>query len=234
MEAAALCISILSLIIASIVYFRSGREQRIRALEQRLKSLSATVHRASVGVSGRVKAAYLRSIHMISDLQSQVAGLRERAAEEIQEDLRRITQTLDGLASRAASELKALTGDITIVVVEAELSLRRAVEEAKARLRIIEAKQELSLARNAIEVDDLSAAAARVESALSYLKEARSLTVNHVEAVTAVYKQAQELLLAIRAKATTMRADLDALMKRIDRLLLEMTESSDRLSSNAA
>jgi hypothetical protein len=238
MEAAALCISIVSLIIASIAYYRSGGEREIRALEQRLitkiESLSAMVHRASDSISGRVRAGYLRSIRMISDLQGQVGELKEKAAEEIREDLKRITHTLNGLASRAARELKGLTDDATLVAVEAELSLRLAVEEAKARLRVIEAKQELSLARDAIGANDLRAAEARVESALSYLKEARSLTVNHVESVTGVYRQAQQMLLTIRAKAATMKADLDALMSRSDRLLLEMTESSARPSQTAA
>jgi len=99
------------------------------------------------------------------------------------------------------------------------------VEEAKARLRIIEGTQELSLARNAIEVDDLSAAAARVESALSYLKEARSLTVNHVEAVTAVYKQAQELPATLLSPnrtsllPTAVRVYDDVLMRAIPLLV---------------
>jgi len=41
----------------------------------------------------------------------------------------------------------------------------------------------------------------------SVSKAARSLTVNHVESVTAVQKQAQELLLAIRAKAIPTRSE---------------------------
>jgi hypothetical protein len=238
MAAAALFISIVSLIIAAISYYRSGGEREIRALEQRLLAkievLGAMIHRVSESISGRVNAGYLRSIRMISDLQSQVAELKEKAAEEIRDDLKKVTQTLDGLASRAARELKGLTADATLVVVEAELSLRRAVEEAKARLRVIEAKQELSLARNAVEVNDLNAAEARVEPALKYLKEAQSLTVKHVESVTGLYRQAQQMLLTIRAKAGTVKTDLDALMSRSDRLLREMTESSAQPTRNAA
>ena len=238
MEVVALCISILSLIIGSVAYYRSGGARDIRALEQTLnkkvETLSAIAQRVSDSIAGRVRAGYLRSIRFISDLQSQVAAFKEEAVEEVSEDLRALAQTLDGLTERAVREVKELTADVTLAVVEAELSLRRAVEEATARLKVIEAKQELIFARNAMRGNDLRAAEARVEAALRYLKEARSLTGDHVETVASTQKQAQEMLITIRAKARTMKEDLDALMDRSDRLLHAMTESSAQDSKKVA
>jgi thioredoxin-like negative regulator of GroEL len=117
---------------------------------------------------------------------------------------------------------------------ETENSLRRTVQEAKARLKVIEAKDELRMAQNAIEADDLSGAEARVESALNLLEEARSLTADHTDAVTEVQQTAREILAAIRAKANTSKADLDSLMERSDCLLRIMKESATAPFKDAA
>jgi hypothetical protein len=227
MEILTLCISILSLIIGSVAYYRSGGKQDMRALEQtltnRIEELGATVRRASDSVAATVRAGYERSTRIISDLQAQVAALRKEAVEEIQEDLRMLAQTLDRLAERAAREVKEVKADVSLALAEAEEALRLAVEETKARLKVIQAKQELGLARIAILRSDLIDAEPRVESALRHLEEARSLTAGHVESVTAVQKQAQEMLVAIRRKASTMKASLDALIERNNRLLAEMS-----------
>jgi len=108
-EYLALCISILSLTVSSVAYFRSGGARDIRALEQRLNEnverLNAIAHRVSDSVAGRLRAGYMQSIRMISDLQSQVVGLKEKAAEEVNEDLRKLAQTLDaGRAGGPRSE----------------------------------------------------------------------------------------------------------------------------------
>ena len=81
-----------------------------------------------------------------SSLQSQVKTLTNKAGDGLKDDLRMLAQTLDRLAERAAREVKELKADATIVIVEAEFSLRRAVEEAKSRLRVIQAKDELLFA----------------------------------------------------------------------------------------
>src|SRR5438093_40579 len=178
MEILALCISVLSLILASVAYYRSGGRQDIRLLERGLNEkterLSAMAQRATDSVAASVRAGYERSIRMISDLQSQVAALREGAVEEIRDDLRMMAQTLDKLAERAAREIREVKIEVSLAVTEAETALRLAVEEAKARLKVIEAKRELALARIAISRNALSDAQARVESALSYLQDARS------------------------------------------------------------
>ena len=237
MEILALCISVLSLILASVAYYRSGGRQDIRLLERGLNEkterLSAMAQRATDSVAASVRAGYERSIRMISDLQSQVAALREGAVEEIRDDLRMMAQTLDKLAERAAREIREVKIEVSLAVTEAETALRLAVEEAKARLKVIEAKRELALARIAISRNALSDAQARVESALSYLQDARSLTVDHVESVSAMQKQAQEILVTIRTKADTMKAALDALIERSNRLLTEMSDQGSAVKTAA-
>ena len=55
------------------------------------------------------------------------------------------------------------------------------------------------------------------------LKTARSLTTEHAESLEDAQKQAQRTLVELRARANTVRATLDSLIKRNNLLLAEMS-----------
>jgi chromosome segregation ATPase len=160
---------------------------------------------------------------MIADLQSRVAALKSEAMEELRDDLRTLGERLDQLAEHAARELKDLKAGVDSMLLHAEVGLRLTVDDAKAHLKVIEAKRELILARMAIIRNDLIEAEARVESALRDLEEAQALAVGYHENIAALQEQAQEMLAAIRAKADRLRPAIDALIERSNRLLKEMS-----------
>jgi len=227
MEILALCISVLSLIVSFAAYYRSGGQRDVRALErtinEKIERLNTMAQRAADNVAARLKAGYERNICTIAALQSRVAALREEAVEEIREDVGRIAHRLDRLAERAARELKDIKAGIEATLTEADIGLRLTVDDAKAHLKVIEAKRELVRARIAILRNDLVEADARVESALRYLEEAQSLALGHHESLAVLQRQAQLMLVAIRTRADTMRASIDALLERSNRLLNEMS-----------
>jgi len=227
MEILALVISILSLIIGSIAYIRSGGKQDIRAVEralnERIEELRALVHRTGDSLVASVRAGYQRSVRAIDEMASLARALGEVAVEEVREDLKAISETLDRLSARAAREIKEVKAGITAAVVEAEEALRRAVEEARARLAVIEAKQQLALAFLDEARNNLEDAESHVEAAMSSRKTARSLTSEHVKSVEDVQKQALRTLVELRAKADTLKATLDSLIKRNNLLLAEMS-----------
>ena len=227
MEILALVISILSLIIGLIAYIRSGGRQDIRAVErtlnERIEELRPLVHRAGDSLAVSVRAGYQRSIRAIGELVSLVRALGETAVEEVREDLRAISETLDRLSARAAREIKEVKAGMTAAAVEAEESLRRAVEEAGARLAVVEAKQRLALSRLAVTRNDLIEAESHVEAAMLSLKTARSLTTEHAESLEDAQKQAKRMLVELRSKTNTVKATLDSLIKRNNLLLAEMS-----------
>jgi hypothetical protein len=236
MENFTLVIAVLALILALVAYYRSSGTRRLRALEKALNGkielLTAVAKRATDSLAAGVRAGYRRSIRIIANLQSRVTALKEGAADEIGDDLRRLAETLNGLAERAARAAKDLKEGIELTVIEAEVGLRLALDEAKARLKVIEAKREILLARAAVLHNDFDEAERRVLAALSYIEEALALTANHYTSAAALYQQALEMLAAIRAKAATVKESLDALIERGDRLLDEM--NSGRSQEKAA
>src|SRR5262249_51525877 len=147
----------------------------------RIEELRALAHRAGDSLAVSVKAGYQRSIRAIGEMVSLVRALSETAVEEVREDLRATSETLDRLSVQAAREISEVKAGMVAAVVEAEESLRRAVEEARARLAVIEAKQQLALARLAVARNDLVDAESLVEATMLSLKTARSLTTGHAE-----------------------------------------------------
>jgi hypothetical protein len=79
------------------------------------------------------------------------------------------------------------------------------------------------LARLALLRNDLIEAEAFVESALRDIEEARSLALGYHESLAALERQAEEMLVAVRARAGTTKTSLDALIERTGRLLEEMS-----------
>jgi uncharacterized phage infection (PIP) family protein YhgE len=228
MDMLALAVAVLSLIISVAAYCRSGAKQNIsaieRALNQKLEQISAIAQRAADEVTANIKAGYQRSRRVIADLQSRLAALREDAIEEIREDIGKLTAILDRLNERAASELQEMKVGANFKMAEMEAGLWLSVEDAKAHLKMIEAKRDLLLARRAIARNDLVEAEARVESAAKHIDEARSLALGHHESLDALQKQTQAMLAAIRAQADTMKTSIDALIERSKRLLNELRD----------
>jgi Mg2+ and Co2+ transporter CorA len=156
-------------------------------------------------------------------LQARVAALRDEAIEEIRDDLKALAQKLDRMAERAARELESIKAGVDFTLMETEIGLRLTVDDAKAHLKVIEAKRELVFARLAILRNQLVEAEVRVEAALRNLQEAQALAVGYHENIAALQQQAQEMLVAIRTRAETMRTSIDALLERSSRLLKEMS-----------
>jgi uncharacterized protein YaaN involved in tellurite resistance len=226
MEVFALVISILALIVGSVAYLRSGGRDDIRTVEKSLKKtieeLTALVQETNEHMRARITAGYERILRGISAMQAQLEELKNEAMAELRSDIAALEQVLEMLSEQARRELEEVKSTAGQIRVEAEEEMRRAVEEAKARLEVIDAKKELALARLALAGDDLIHANSHLASALSSLKNARSLSGRFTESIMAVHHQAQSLL-----KETRMHSkNLDALIERNNRLLAEMSSDT--------
>jgi hypothetical protein len=227
MEIVALVIAVVSLIVAVTAYYRSGDKQDIGAVEQRLDDkidrLGIVAQNAAASVEANIRAGYERSIRVIAGLQSRVAALRSEAIEEIREDLRKVARKLDKLAERAAREVRDITTGLILTLTDAEIGLRLAIDDARAHLKLIEAKRGIVQARRAVLRGDVIEAEARVESAVRDIEEARSLALGYHESLAALEREAEEMLVALRARAGNAQAALDAVIERTGQLLEEMS-----------
>jgi hypothetical protein len=227
MEIVALCIAVLALLLSFVAWYRSRRNHDHYRVEPNSKSLATVEQRASEHLAATLSADHADTLRVIRDLQSRVSVLRQEAMEEIREDLKNLAQKLDRLAERAARELRDLKDGLDFTLLELQVGFRLTVDDAKAHLKVIEAKRELLHARYALSRSDLREAESRIEAALRNLEEAESLAIAHDENITALLRhQTEELLLAIRAKASTLRATIDALLERTDQLLTKMRDRS--------
>jgi hypothetical protein len=233
MEIVALCIAVLALLLSCVTWHRSRRKHDHNRLEPNSKSSDAVEQRASENLAATLRADHAGNLRAIRHLQSRVSVLRQEAMEEIREDLRNLAQKLDRLAERAARELRGLKDGLDFTLLELHVGLRLTVDDAKAHLKVIEAKRELIRARYAISRNALSEAESRIEAALRNLEEAESLAVGFHENIVGVRKQAQEILLALRARASTLKPSIDALLERTEQLLNEMKGGAAEAKSAA-
>lgn len=226
MDFIALLVSMFALALAGIAYFRSGGREDLRAAEERLRQslveLNRVTREASEHLLERLRAGYQSSLRTIELLQSELAELRSRAAAELNAELDALAATLDQLAERSERQLSELKHDLGETVVAAEAMLRRAVDEARARLQVLEAEQELALARADAGRGNLDEARSHIGAAISHLKDARLSSAQFTENVASLQNEAQRLLELARIEAR----EVEMLMQRNNRLLAAMSGAS--------
>jgi hypothetical protein len=227
MEILTLGIAVLALIVGILAFYRS-RDQRVSN-----ERLSSSVPGPSESTAAQVRDRYDRNQRMIEAMRERMASIKEEALDELREDLQNLTQRLERLAERAKRELRDLKRGVDSTVLQMEIGLRLTVDEAKAHLKLVEAKHELLLARRAAARNDLAEAAARVATAMRYIDEAQALTLGHHDNLVALQRQAQAMLAAIGKEANATRRAIEALLEQNNRVLAEMNESQGT-AKNAA
>jgi len=235
MDILALCISVVSLILSFAAYRRSSGTRHDlleRASDDKAERSRSTARSSTDTDAAAARAGYERDLQTIADLRARIAALSKEAFEEIRQDLKSVRQRVDRLAERAAQEIKELRDEANFSLIEAQVGLRLAVDDAVAHLKVIEAKRDLVLARLAILRGDWVDAAAHIEAAATKIADVRALALGHHENFDALLAQARTLLVALRTGADTTRASIDALLARIDDLLQRL--SDDRTASRTA
>jgi hypothetical protein len=229
MDILALCISVVSLILSLAAYRRSsGTRHNLHVLERasddKAERLTSTAQSSTDTDAATARAGYERDLQRIADLRARIAALGKEALEEIRQDLKSVRQRVDRLAKRAAQEIKELRDEANFSLIEAQVGLRLAVDDAVAHLKAIEAKRDLVLARLALLRGDWVDAASRIEAAATKIADARALALGHHQSFDALQAQARAMLVALRTGADTTRASIDALLARIDDLLQRLSD----------
>ena len=195
-----------------------------RASNDKAERLRSTAQSSTDTDAAIARAGYERDLQTIADLRARIAALGKEAFEEIRQDLKSVRQRVDRLAERAAREIRELQNEARFSLIEAQVGLRLAVDEAVAHLKAIEGKRDLVLARLAILRGDWVDAAARIEAAATKIADARALALGHHENFDALLAQARTMLAALRTGANTTKASIDALLERIDDLLQRLSD----------
>jgi hypothetical protein len=229
MEILALGIAILALIVGVLAFHRT----RDKAVLKELERLSSIAQRPRKSIAAKVRGRYEHNQSMIAGMRARIAAIKQEAFDELSEDLESLRQRLRAFGG--ARQAGAPRSKEWSACHRASSRNRTAAygDDAKAHLKLIEAKRELLLARRAAERNDLPEAAAGVAAALRHIDEAQALTLGHHDNLVALQRQAQAMLATIGKEADATRTAIEALLEQNNRLLDEMDESPDA-SNNAA
>ena len=229
MEILALDIAVVAVIVALLAFYRT----RDRAVLKALERLSSVAPRSSESIAAKVRGRYEHNQRLIDAIRSRIEAIKQEAFDELSDDLESLNQRIEGLAERVKRELRDLKIGVDATALQVEIGLRLTVDDAKAHLKLIEAKRELLLARGAAARNDLAEAEARVAAALRHIDEAQSLALGHHDNLVALQRQAQAMLAIIGKDANATRTAIEALLEQNNRVLAEMNESQGA-AKNAA
>ena len=212
---------------------KSVLDDRQWPANQKMEGVRGSTQKASEGAATTVSERYKRNLRMIGDLQTRATTVQGEALEETRADVGKIMHRLERLAERAKRELRDLKIGLDWTILETEIGLRLTVDDAKAHLKLIEAKRELIFARRAAQRKDLVEARARVEAGLKLIDEAQSLALGQHDNLVALQRQTQAKLAMMDKEAAKTAAAIDAVLERSDRILEHMNES-EAATKNAA
>lgn len=231
----------LSILLATLgwwLFYRSRRRNSAphgenEEAKQTPATLRARAHEPDAAAAAGVSERYQRSLRMIGDLQARATALQSEAVEETRLDVQSIVRKLERLAARAKRELGDLKSGLEWTILEMETGLRLTIDDAKAHLKLIEAKRELILARRAARAGNLTQARVRVEAAWKLIDEAQSLALGQHDNLLALRRQTEALLAAIGNERANTEASIDTLLERSNRILAAM-KGSEAATRNAA
>jgi hypothetical protein len=228
-EIVGLSIALIALMLGLAAFYRSRRTPVANdgqgSANQNRTGLGGSTEPADEACNAIVRSGYERDLRVIGALQARVAALKAEAFEESRADVGKIVHKLERLAARAKRELRDLKSRLEWTILEMEIGLRLTIDDAKAHLKLIEAKRELIFARRAALANNRAEARARIEAALKLIDEAQSLALGQHDNLVALQRQTQAIVAMLDKEAATTAASIDALLERSNRILDDMSES---------
>src|SRR5439155_21314623 len=98
MNKASLVISLVSLCLASVAYWRSGGKQDVQALGREVEALRAKQKELAESVAQSVAAAYERSRKRLQVAREQLRQLKDEAVEGLEQHVKQAQEQVEALA----------------------------------------------------------------------------------------------------------------------------------------
>ena len=241
MSAAALVISIFSLALAGVAYWRSGGKEDVRRLEdqvrQELDALRAKQGELVDHASQSLAAAYDRSRSRLLAAGVRLRSLQESALEGMEVQLQRAGEQIDALAQRLEHAAHAARSATVAAARATERGLTVRVSRVQARVVLLEVKAQAVLAERAAGEGQFDRADARLTEAIELLAKARSIlgednVYDHqLDAVRDALRHAVD---SVRSRAEDSRRRIDQVLADADRVVNTLESDEIEAASEGA
>lgn len=222
----AVIIALISLGLASVAYWRSGGKQDVKSLQasfqHEMDSLRAKQKELVESASQTLAAAYDRSRQRLSDARENLRQQKEEAAEGLQKQVRLAQEQLEALAGNledTAHEAKDLT---VSAAHRAEQSIALRVRRIEARATLIMAKTKASRAESAAADKEFERADQLLTEATELLRDARE-TLDEDQAydtqLDTIRSSLREATQAVRSQAEDIRMRIEQVIADTDNIV---------------
>ncbi len=231
MDTLAIVISLISLVLATVAYWRSGGKidaQRVRIEIERLKAREKEL---AESITQTIAAAYEASRQRLQYAREVLRHTKDEAIRGLEEQLRRAQAQLEALAQRLEEAARSAKESSISVARNVERAIALRVRRIEARAKLLRAKAKTIMAVSVASKLDFQRAEQLLEEATDLWREAREVLADdhaYDQLFEAMKRSLRDATIAVQSKAQNARAKIEDVLVETDHLVssLESDEQS--------
>ena len=233
MDALAIIISITSLILATVAYWRSGGRidaQRVRIEIERLKAREKELVE---NITQTIAAAYEASRQRLQYAREVLRHTKDQAIRGLEEQVRRAQGQLEALAQRLEEAARSAKESSISVARDVERAIALRVRRIEARSKLLRAKAQTMLAVSVSSKLDFQRAEQLLEEATDLWREAREVLANdhaYDQLFEAMKRSLRDATIAVQSKAHNAHAKIEDVLVETDHLVSTLELDEQRAS----
>ncbi len=226
-----LAISIVSLALAAVAYWRSGGKQDAKRVRLEIERLKAKEKEMAESITQTLAAAYEASRQRLQYARELLRQTKDEAIRGVEQQLRRAQAQLEALGRKleeAAHSAKE-TSVSAARNVERTISLR--VRRIEARAMLLRAKTKMTLAISAASKLEFEKAEHRLDEATELWREAREVLADdhaYDQLFDAMKRSLRDATTALQSQAQSARAKIEEVLVETDRLVNSLEADEQR------
>ena len=239
MVKAAFSLALVSLVLSSVAYWRSGGQQDVttasRHVEEEIEALRAKQIELYESVEAMTRAAYERSQEQMQRIAESLRELHQEAAEELRARIDSLDQQLEQMKKKVATGLDSMKETSIEAARKTQEGLAKRIHRLDAQVDILRSKVRINWALASAERNDFAKTDEYLREAVESLNEARrTLGDDHAydAKINALAELLRQALAAVKEKADDVQARIEKAVAESETLL--STLESDKPAAEPA
>ena len=229
MVVVAFLLSCAAILLAAVAYWRSGGERELAALRNELReeldALRTVKREMGEDLSRRVHAGYEVSLSRIRRAQGRLSALSAEVSTSLRGTVDALSRQLAVLTREAEEGIAKLKTEVSTGAKTTEEALAARVRRIEGRVQVLVARTEISRAEKLAAKSQFVEAEQRLEDAVSKVREVRIRLSEEFEddpAFSEVLQALQDAIRSVRARADDHRRKIDRVLSASDSLLASL------------
>jgi hypothetical protein len=212
-------LSVGSILLAAIAYWRSGGREELELLRAKQKLMVDELERRIHGGLEETRTRTLRAEQRLTDLKRDTTANVQQAIDALSRETAQITKETE-------ERLQDLRFEVTVGAQAAEQALARRMRRVEGSLRILAARAEIGAAERLADAGELADAEDLLEDAVAKVREAKMRLADDDDGeernFDSVISALHEAIVAVRERALDHKREIDSVLSASDSLLASL------------